>query len=276
MTIATGIIPPQAPPPVEVKPYSLSRFLGSLFMGIWIAVFISIAWTLYEGFNPETFWKYGPRMLAGLPVTLSLVITSVVVGAVLSVPIAAMRMSRYRILNRIAYLYIYFFRGTPLIAQLYLVYYGLGNFRGVFESVDLWWFFREAYYCALLSFSLNTAAYQAEILRGAIESVPRGQYEACNALGLSRWHAFRKVILPQALIVALRPYGNEIVLMIKASAIVSIVTVFDLMGETRRAYSRTFDPNMYLWAAILYLIIVEALRHLWNWFEARLTRHLKR
>ena len=81
---------PQAPPPVEVKPYSLSRFLGSLFMGIWIAVFISIAWTLYEGFNPETFWKYGPRMLAGLPVTLSLVITSVVVGAVLSVPIAAM------------------------------------------------------------------------------------------------------------------------------------------------------------------------------------------
>jgi polar amino acid transport system permease protein len=276
MTIATEIIPPQAPPLEEAKPYSLSRFLGSLFMGLWIAVFVSIAWTLYEGFNPDTFWKYGPKMLAGLPVTLSLVIISVLVGAVLSVPVAAARMSPYRLLNRIAYVYIYFFRGTPLIAQLYLIYYGLGNFRAAFESVDLWWFFREAYYCALLSFSLNTAAYQAEILRGSIDSVPRGQWEACNALGLSKWHAFRKVILPQALIVALRPYGNEIVLMIKASAIVSIVTVFDLMGETRRAYSRTFDPNMYLWAAILYLIIVEALRHLWNWFEARLTRHLKR
>lgn len=276
MTIATEIIPPQMPPPADARPYSLPRFLGSLFMGIWIAVFASIAWTLYEGFNPETFWKYGPRMLAGLPVTLSLVVISVLIGAVLSVPVAAARMSKSRVLNRIAYVYIYFFRGTPLIAQLYLIYYGLGNFRGAFESVDLWWFFREAYYCALLSFSLNTAAYQAEILRGAIESVPRGQREACNALGLSGWHAFRKVILPQALIVALRPYGNEIVLMIKASAIVSIVTVFDLMGETRRAYSRTFDPNMYLWAAILYLVIVEALRHLWNWIEKRLTRHLQR
>jgi len=276
MTIATEIIPPQLPPLAAEKPYSLQRFLGSLFMGIWIAVFVGIAWTLYSGFDQETFWKYAPKMLAGLPVTLSLVAISVTVGAVLSVPVAMARMSKSRILNRIAYVYIYFFRGTPLIAQLYLVYYGLGNLRSVFDSVDLWWFFREAYYCALLSFSLNTAAYQAEILRGAIESVSRGQWEASDALGLHRWHAFRKVILPQALIVALRPYGNEIVLMIKASAIVSIVTVFDVMGETSRAYSRTYDPNMYLWAAILYLVVVEALRHLWNWMEARLTRHLKR
>jgi len=276
MTIAVEMIPPQAPPPAAVKPYSLTRFFGSLFMGIWIAVFASVAWNLYESFNPETFWKYGPKMLAGLPVTLSLVIISVLIGAVLSVPVAYARMGRSRLLSRIAYVYIYFFRGTPLIAQLYMIYYGLGSFRAEFEAVNLWWFFREAFYCALLSFSLNTAAYQAEILRGAIESVPRGQREACDALGLRRWHAFRRVILPQALIVALRPYGNEIVLMIKASAIVSIVTVFDVMGETRRAYSRTFDPNMYLWAAFLYLIVVEALRNLWNWFEGRLTRHLKR
>lgn len=276
MAIATEMIPPQAPPAAEAKPYSLSRFLGSLFMGIWLAVFLGLAWYVYSGFDQEKFWKYGPKILSGLPVTLELVGISIVVGAILSIPIAFARMSGSPIVSRLAYGYIYCFRGTPLIAQLYLIYYGLGSFRGAFEAVDLWWFFREAFYCALLSFSLNTAAYQAEILRGAIESVPRGQTEACNALGLQRHHAFWKVILPQALIVALRPYGNEIILMIKASAIVAIVTVFDLMGQTRRAYSFTYDFQMYIWAAVLYLLIVEVLRHVWNWIERRLTKHLKR
>jgi polar amino acid transport system permease protein len=254
----------------------MSRFLGSLFMGIWVAAFIALAWNMYEGFSVESFWKYGPKILSGLPVTLELVGISIIIGSILSVPVAYARMSKSTVLNRIAYAYIYFFRGTPLIAQLYLVYYGLGSLRFAFESVGLWWFFREAFYCALLSFSLNTAAYQAEILRGAIGSVSRGQHEACDALGLRKRDAFRKVILPQAMIVALRPYGNEIVLMVKASAIVSIVTVFDIMGQARRAFSFNYDPQMYLWAAILYLLIVEIVRNLWNWIEGRITRHLKR
>jgi polar amino acid transport system permease protein len=199
-----------------------------------------------------------------------------VLGAALSLAVAHGRMSKNRILSGLAYCYVYFFRGTPLLVQTYLVYYGVGSFRPELETVGLWWFFREAFYCAVFAFSLNTAAYQAEILRGAIESVPRGQMEACDALGLQRHHAFWKVILPQALIVALRPYGNEIILMTKASAIVSIVTVFDVMGWTRRAYSFTYDFQMYLWAAVLYLLIVEVLRHVWNWIERRLTKHLKR
>jgi polar amino acid transport system permease protein len=106
--------------------------------------------------------------------------------------------------------------------------------------------------------------------------VPRGQHEGAAALGLPGKVSFFKVILPQALIVALRPYGNEIILMIKGSAIVAIVTVLDLMGETRRAFSRTFDYQAYLWAALMYLLMVELLRNLWAWLEARLTRHLKR
>ena len=276
MTIATEIIPPQAPPLDQAKPYSLQRFLGSLFMGIWIAVFALIAWEVYLGFDQEKFLKYGPRMLAGLSVTLQLVVTSLVLGALLSLPVAFARMSKVKALSWLAYVYVYFFRGTPLIAQLYLIYYGFGSFKSVFESVGLWWFFRDAYYCALFSFALNTAAYQAEILRGAVESVSRGQREAAAALGLHPLQSFWKIILPQALIVALRPYGNEIILMIKGSAIVAIVTVFDLMGETRRAYSRTFDFQMYIWAAVLYLSIVEVLRNVWNWLEGRLTRHLKR
>ena len=128
----------------------------------------------------------------------------------------------------------------------------------------------------MFAFALNTAAYQAEILRGAIESVPRGQWEGAAALGLTRLQTLWKVILPQALIVALRPYGNEIILMIKGSAIVAIITVYDLMGETRRAFSRSFDFQTYLWAALIYLIIVEALRHLIDWIERAITRHLTR
>jgi polar amino acid transport system permease protein len=276
MTYATEIIPPQAPPAIVEKPYSLGRFAGSFFMALWLVIFISAAWYMYQGFNQEKFFKYGPRMIHGLGVTLQLVVTSIVLGAILSLPIAFARMSSSRLLSSVSYGYVYFFRGTPLIAQLYLIYYGLGSFRSFFEAINMWWFFKEAYFCALFAFMLNTAAYQAEILRGAIESVPRGQTEACNALGLHKIRAFRHVILPQALMVALRPYGNEIILMVKGSAIVAVVTVFDLMGETKYAYSRTFDFQMYLWAAILYLVIVELLRNVWNALERRLTRHLKR
>jgi polar amino acid transport system permease protein len=96
------------------------------------------------------------------------------------------------------------------------------------------------------------------------------------ALGLNRFQTFYKIILPQALIVALRPYGNEIILMIKGSAIVALVTVFDLMGETRRAFSRTYDFQTYIWAAVFYFVIVETLRNIWELARARLTRHLKR
>ncbi|MGO4838345.1 ABC transporter permease subunit, partial [Rhizobiaceae sp. 2RAB30] len=142
------------------------------------------------------------------------------------------------------------------------------------EPEGLGAYIREAGNCAILAFTLNTPAYQAEILRGAIQSVPRGQWEGAEALGLHRFQILRKIILPQALIVALRPYGNEIILMIKGSAIVAIITVYDLMGETRRAYSRSFDFQTYLWAAVLYLALVEALRNAIEWIERKLTRHL--
>ncbi|ASY63250.1 Amino acid ABC transporter, permease protein [Sinorhizobium sojae CCBAU 05684] len=276
MSIAETMIPPQAPPPAPPKPYTLSRFLGSVTLGIWLAVAVGIFLTVVNGWDPEKFERYGPSFLSGLGVTLALVGSSILLGAILSLPVALGRMSKNKLWSWLAYAYVYFFRGTPLITQLFLVYYGLGSFRPQLETVGLWWFFRDAWNCALFTFTLNTAAYQAEILRGAIQSVPRGQHEGAASLGLPQRVAFLKVILPQAMIVALRPYGNEIVLMIKGSAIVAIVTVFDLMGETRRAYSRTFDFQMYIWAAALYLIMVELLRNVWAWLEARLTRHLKR
>jgi polar amino acid transport system permease protein len=253
-----------------------ARIAGVSVLALWGLLGLGLVFTVINGWDQEKFLRYGPRYLNGLWTTVSLVGISVVLGAALSVPTAFARMSKNRVAGAIAYAYVYVFRSTPLLAQLFLIYYGLGSFRPELEAVGLWWFFREAWYCGLLSFVLNTAAYQAEILRGAIESVSRGQHEGAAALGIPKHIAFRKIILPQALIVALRPYGNEIILMIKGSAVVAIVTVYDLMGETRYAFSRTFDYQSYLWAAIFYLAIVEVLRHVWAALEKRLTRHLKR
>ncbi len=207
---------------------------------------------------------------------IALVAISIVLGAIISVPVAYARMSRNPVLSGLAYAYVYFFRGTPLLAQTFLVYYGVGSFKAELDAVGLWTFFREAFNCAIFAFSLNTAAYQAEMLRGAIESVPKGQWEGAASLGLHKIQTMWKIILPQAAIVALRPYGNEVILMVKGSAIVAIITVYDLMGITRFTYSRTFDFQSYLWAAVIYLMIVETLRHGIEWIERRLTRHLKR
>ena len=150
------------------------------------------------------------------------------------------------------------------------------TFRPQLEAVGLWPFFREAWYCAVLAFTLNTSAYQAEILRGAIQSVPHGQWEGGAALGLHDIHILRTIIVPQALIVALRPYGNEVILLIKGSAVVALITVADLMGETRLAFSRSFDFQSYIWAAIIYLALVETLRNGIEWIERRITVHLHR
>lgn len=276
MSHADQLIAPRPAPPAVKKPMTLARLSGYIIVVIWGLVALGLVYTVINGWDWAKFERYGPRYLDGLKTTIILVTISIILGAIVSVPIAFARMSKNPLLSAPAYAYVYVFRGTPLLAQLFLIYYGLGTFRTELESVGLWWFFREAWYCGLLAMTLNTAAYQAEILRGAIGSVPIGQREGATSLGLPKTVIFRKIIMPQALIVALRPYGNEIILLIKGSAVVSIVTVFDLMGQARYAYSRTFDFQTYLWAAIFYLTIVETLRHVWAWLEARLTRHLKR
>ncbi|WP_312155860.1 ABC transporter permease subunit [Pseudomonas sp.] len=224
--------------------------------------------------DPELLQRYGPRFIDGLLVTAKLVAISFTLGALLGLLLALARMSKQPLLNRLAAGYIYFFRGSPLLAQLFLLYYGLGSLKGFWQDLGLWWFFREAWYCAVLAFTLNTAAYQAEIFRGSLLAIAPGQYEAARALNLKRSTTFFKVIMPQSLLVAIGPLGNELILMIKASAIASLVTIYDLMGVTKLAFSRSFDFQIYLWAAVLYLLIVEIVRRTLKHLEARLGRHL--
>jgi len=222
----------------------------------------------------EAITNYGCRMVGGLGITLQLVAISVGLGVVLGFLVALVRLYGGPVSSRIATGYTTFFRGTPLLCQLFLIYYGAGQFRPALEAVGLWTFFRDAFFCAAFTFTINTAAYQAEIFRGAIASVHRGQWEAAKALGLRFTTILRTIVMPQAALVALRPLGNELVIMVKSSAVASLVTIFDLMGTTRLAFARSFDLSVYLFAALLYLCVVEVIRRVWGLAERRLTRHL--
>jgi polar amino acid transport system permease protein len=233
-------------------------------------------WCEYPGWllGSEVFQNYGCRMAGGLWITVELVVISVVIGFMLAVGLAIARLYGPRWAQMSINGYTTFFRGTPLLCQLFLIYYGLGQFRLFWQDVGLWWFFREPFYCALFTFIINTAAYQAEILRGAIQSIPRGQFEGALSLGLHRWATLRHVIMPQAMILGLRPLGNELIVMIKSSAVASLVTLYDLMGATKLAFSRSFDLTIYLYAALIYLVLVEVIRRVWDRVEIRLTRHM--
>ncbi|MBN9450546.1 MAG: ABC transporter permease [Bosea sp.] len=233
-------------------------------------------WCEYPGawLGSEVFQNYGCRMASGLWVTFELVAISVAIGFFLALGLAIARLYGSRWARVAVSGYTTFLRGTPLLCQLFLVYYGFGQFREFWQDTGLWWFFREPFYCAVFTFTVNTAAYQAEILRGAIQSVPRGQFEGALSLGLHRWATLRLVVLPQAMILALRPLGNELIVMIKSSAIVSLVTLFDLMGSTRLAFARSFDLSIYLYAALIYLVLVEIIRRVWDRLEIRLSRHM--
>ena len=266
----------EKPKTTNTRAWTSGRVVGIGVLALYALIAFFLVRMIVVNYDPEFVGKYLPRMLGGLWVTIQLCTSAIILGGIIAFPMSLARTHSNSVVRGASFCYVYFFRGTPLLAQAFLVYYGAGQFRPVLQDWGLWWFFRDAYNCALFTFTLNTAAYQAEILRGAISNVHKGQWEGAHALGLSKLITYVKIILPQAFITALRPYGNEIIFMIKGSAVASIITVFDLMGETKLAYSRSYDFQVYLWAAILYLAMVETLRRCWDKLEGRLTRHLKR
>ncbi|WP_455482367.1 ABC transporter permease [Bartonella sp. B35(2025)] len=230
---------------------------------------------LYFLFNPALLSRHGLKFIDGLIVTFELVFIACSIGFFLGILIAFACLSNNKLMQYFAHAYVYFFRGSPLLAQLFLFYYGLGSMSDFWKQVGLWWFFQSAWYCCLFIFALNSAAYQAEIFRGSFLSVTAGQREASKALGLSNSVTFFRIIFPQAMIVALRPLGNELILMIKSSAIASLITVYDLMGVAKLTYSRTFDFQVYVWAALIYLLVVEIIHRFIVLVERRLTRYLQ-
>jgi His/Glu/Gln/Arg/opine family amino acid ABC transporter permease subunit len=217
-----------------------------------------------------------PRFLAGAWLSLKLIGLSLVIGAALSLPVAFARVSRRRLLWMPAYVYIFCFRGTPLLVQLYLIYYGSGQFPWIHDSW-LWPLLRQPFGCAVIAFALNTAAYQAEILRGGIMAVPLGEVEAARALGMGPWLIMRRIVLPQALRLTLPAYGNEIILVVKSSSLASTITLLDITGVARSIVAESFAVyEAFLDAGAVYLILAFVITRLVGAAERRLMRHMRR
>ncbi len=221
--------------------------------------------------SPELFAAACPRFFDGLFVTLELVILSTLLGLFFALALALARVSNNALLSVPAYVYCYVFRGTPLLVQLWILYFGIGSL-GADGLGPLWAFFRDSWSVGLLALVLNTAAYSAEILRGGIENVPRGQIEAARAYGLSWRQQMQRIILPQALRIAWPAYGNEVILLMKGSALVSTITVLDLMGQTRTVFSRSYNLEIFFYGAILYLALTGILTLLLRGIEYRLAQ----
>ena len=216
-----------------------------------------------------------PQLLEGAWMTVKLVALALALGICLAIPLALARVSKNPFLWMPVYGFIFVFRGTPLLVQIFIVYYGLGQSEAVRESI-FWPFFKEAYWCAIFTFTLNTSAYTAEILRGAIQAVPHGEVEAARALGMPRLLMLRRVVVPRAFRLALPAYGNEIILMLKGSALASTITLLDLTGVARVIVARTFAPyELFIMAAIMYLALTLLIVRALKYAEWRLSPHLR-
>ena len=199
----------------------------------------------------ESFFK----IVEGIPLTLQVVSISTILGIFLAVAVALMRISGNRLMSLPAYHFVYLIRGTPLLLQLYFVYYGLSQFEAIRESI-LWPILKEPYWCGIITLTISTGAYSSEIIRGGILSVSKNYIEASGALGLSQIKTFMLITLPITVRQALPAYGNELILMVKASSLISIVTLMEITGIARTIISKTYAPvEIFLVAGSIYLVI---------------------
>ena len=210
-----------------------------------------------------------PSFASGALVTLELTLAALACGLLFALPLAVLRGARSRWIAGPVWAFTYVIRGTPLLVQLYLLYYGLGQFDAVRDSVA-WPWLRSAWFCAIAAFAINTCAYTIEILHGAMKSVPAGEIEAAKAMGMARATLLRRVVVPAALRRMLPAYGNEVIFMLQASSLASTVTLMDLTGAAREMNSRFYLPfEAFLTAAVIYLAITTALVGLFHAAERR-------
>jgi len=222
-------------------------------------------------FNPHTLLHYWH----GVVTTIQLVALSLILGLVFAIPLGIMRTVRKFWVSGPIFLYTYTFRGTPLLVQLYIIYYGIPSIQGIQQT--FWWeIFRQPFYPALLAFTLNTVAYQTEIVRGALEATPFGEIEAAKAYGMSWWKRMRRIIIPSAFRRGLQAYSNEVIFMLHSSAIAGVVTIVDITGAARDTYSQYYAPfAAFIFAAMIYMVLSFSIIYGFKKLEYRVLAHLR-
>ena len=210
-----------------------------------------------------------PKLLAASVITLKLLSASLLFGLFTGLIFAIMRMSNNMIINKFAYGYSYFFRGTPLLVQIFIIYFGLGQIEYL-RSTFLWVILKEPYWCAIIAFTLNTGAYTSEILRSAFQTIKPGIIEAGKSLGISNKIIFYKIQIPIAIRQSLPAYGNEIILMMKGTSLASTVTLMDLTGVAKYIISTTFKPiEVFIVAGGIYLFMTFVIHNVIKYLEKK-------
>ena len=210
-----------------------------------------------------------PKLLNATLVTLKLLSLSLIFGLILGLFFAILRLNKNIFLNRFSYFYSYIFRGTPLLVQIFIIYFGLGQIEFL-RSSFLWIILKEPYWCAIIAFSLNTGAYTSEILRSAFETINKGFIEAGDSLGISKKIIFYKIQIPIAIRQSLPAYGNEIILMLKGTSLASTVTLMDLTGVAKYIISTTFKPiEVFIVAGGIYLFMTFIIHNFIRYLEKK-------
>ena len=210
-----------------------------------------------------------PKLLNATLITLKLLSVSLILGLFIGLGFAILRMNNNKLINKFAYGYSYIFRGTPLLVQIFIIYFGLGQIESL-RSSFLWVILKEPYWCAIIAFALNTGAYTSEILRSAFQTIKPGIIEAGKSLGISNKIIFYKIQIPVAIRQSLPAYGNEIILMLKGTSLASTVTLMDLTGVAKYIISTTFKPvEVFIVAGGIYLFITFLIHNLIGFLEKK-------
>ena len=210
-----------------------------------------------------------PKLLSAAVITLKLLSASLIIGLFIGLLFAILRLSKNYIINKFAYAYSYVFRGTPLLVQIFIIYYGLGQIE-YFRTTFLWVIFKEPYWCAIIAFALNTGAYTSEILRSAFQTIKPGIIEAGKSLGISNKIIFYKIQIPVAIRQSLPAYGNEIILMMKGTSLASTVTLMDITGVAKHIVSTTYKPlEIFITAGGIYLFMTFLIHNLIKYLEKK-------
>ena len=210
-----------------------------------------------------------PKLLSATAITLKLLFSSLFIGLFIGLLFAILRLNKNQFINKFAYGYSYIFRGTPLLVQIFIIYFGLGQIEYL-RSTILWNILKEPYWCAIIAFSLNTGAYTSEILRSAFQTIKPGFIEAGKSLGISNKIIFYKIQIPIAIRQSLPAYGNEIILMLKGTSLASTVTLMDLTGVAKYIISTTFKPiEVFIVAGSIYLFMTFVVHNLIKFLEKK-------